>query len=284
MLGWTAPDGIVFARPRANSLISFWLGMPRRPPIASAAGAAAFLCAASGVQAPPPEPGVKLLFTIPVPVATTNTTGGMYAYDISWVDQTTQTYFLGDRSNAAVDVVDANSGTFIRQITATPPFAGVVLNSSGTAANNSLSGPNGVVTGTIGGQICLFAGDGTSRVVSFLLPAGTQVTSLSTNGTMRADEMAFDPRDRLLLVANNADTPPFASLISVSSGCALSLVAQISYPFATNGAEQPVWDPATGAVLPVDPVQFRNRRKPGIAWSRDCDQSEEPPDRAAVSG
>ncbi len=64
------------------------------------------------------------------------------------------------------------------------------------------------------GQDCLFAGDGPSRVVSFALPAGTQVSSLSTGGSFRADEMAFDSKDGLLLVANNADTPPFVTLIS----------------------------------------------------------------------
>ena len=33
---------------------------------------------------------VRLLSTIPVPVAATNTTGGMYAFDISFVDQSNQ--------------------------------------------------------------------------------------------------------------------------------------------------------------------------------------------------
>jgi hypothetical protein len=187
--------------------------------------------------------------TIPVPVAPTNTTGGMYGFDISFVDQSNQTYYLGDRSNAAVDVVDANAGVFVKQITATPPFAGVVLNTAGTAVNNNLSGPNGVATDGTG--TCLFAGDGPSRVVSFSLPGGTQVSSVFTGGTMRADEMAFDPKDRLLLVANNADTPPFGTLISVSTACVLTVGKRITFTTAasgvnaTNGAEQAAWDPMT---------------------------------------
>jgi len=36
---------------------------------------------------------VKLLSTVPVPVSATNTTGGMYSFDISWVDRTTGTYY-----------------------------------------------------------------------------------------------------------------------------------------------------------------------------------------------
>jgi hypothetical protein len=195
------------------------------------------------------EKAVRLLFTIPVPVAATNTTGGMYGFDISWVDQTNQTYYLGDRSNAAVDAVNAKTGTFIQHITATPPFAGAT-------GNNSTSGPNGVTTDGTG--TCLFAGDtGTmagatfGRVVSFTIPSGTQVSSVSTGGMFRADEMAFDPKDRLLLVVNNADTPPFATLISVSTTCVLTVSKQIVYTTAasgvnaTNGAEQSAWDPST---------------------------------------
>jgi len=205
----------------------------------------ALLLVGTGAWAASPEKKgpVIQMFTIPVPVAPTNTTDGMYAFDISFVDQTNQTYYLGDRSNAAVDVVNAKTGIFVKQITASPPFAGVVLNAAGTAANNNLSGPNGVATD--GAGTCLFAGDGPSRVVSFSLPGGTQVSDVNTGGMFRADEMAFDPKDRLLLVANNADTPPFGTLISVGAGCQLTVGAKIVYNFATNGAEQAVWDPAT---------------------------------------
>jgi hypothetical protein len=190
-----------------------------------------------------PKKAVRLLKTIPVPVAPTNTTGGMYGYDISWVDQSNQTYYLGDRSNQAVDVVDASTGTFITQITASPPFAGAT-------GNNSTSGPNGVTTDGTG--TCLFAGDtgsmaGTTfgRVVSFTIPSGTQVSSVSTGGMFRADEMSYDPKDKLLFVVNNADTPPFGTLISVGTGCTLTVVTQIVYGFATNGAEQSAWEPVT---------------------------------------
>ncbi|MGB9646701.1 MAG: hypothetical protein WCB44_16485, partial [Stellaceae bacterium] len=140
------------------------------------AAALALLLVGTGAWAASPEKKgpVIQMFTIPVPVAPTNTTGGMYAFDISFVDQTNQTYYLGDRSNAAVDAVNATTGTFVKQITASPPFAGVVLNAAGTATNNNLSGPNGVATD--GAGTCLFAGDGPSRVVSFSLPSGTQVS------------------------------------------------------------------------------------------------------------
>jgi hypothetical protein len=217
------------------------------------------LLASAGAWAAAPETNgpVNLQFTIPVPVASTNATGGMYGFDISWVDQTMHTYYLGDRSNAAVDVVNATTGTFVKQIKATPAFAGAT-------GNNSTSGPNGVVTGTVGTQDCLFAGDGPSRVVSFALPAGTQVSSVKTGGMFRADEMAFDPKDDLLLVANNADTPPFVTLISVSKTCALTIGKKISFTTATNGAEQAAWDPATQRFYMSVPSISGTTTAPGI--------------------
>ena len=206
----------------------------------AAAIAPALLLVGSGAWAGSSEDNgpLSLLFTIPVPVAKANTTGGMYGFDISWVDSTSQTYYLGDRSNAAVDVADASTGIFVKQITATPPFAGAT-------GNNSTSGPNGVVTGVVSGQDCLFAGDGPSRVVSFKLPGGNQVSNFITGGKFRADEMAFDPKDSILIVANNAETIPFATLIKVAKGCKLTTSKKVVFAFATNGAEQPVWDQVT---------------------------------------
>jgi hypothetical protein len=227
---------------RPDGSFNVLLDKRQRAPLLAAVLGAAMLLAGGASAQPSTTSAVRLLFTVPIPPASTNTTHGLYGYDISSVDQSTQTYYLSDSSNKAVDVVDAASGTFIKQITATPPFAGVVLNSTGTAANHNLSGPNG---NTTGGN-CLFAGDGDSRVVSFLLPGGTQVTALSTNGKMRADEMAYDPKDKILAVENDADVPPFLTLITVSSTCVLKIKAKIPQPFATNGAEQTVWDPATG--------------------------------------
>ena len=69
------------------------------------------------------------------------TNGNLYAFDISFVDQSTQTYYLADRSNAVVDVVDAATGTFLKQISG--GFAGVAV--VGGTVQNGQSGPNGVV-------------------------------------------------------------------------------------------------------------------------------------------
>jgi hypothetical protein len=177
-----------------------------------------------------------------IPVDAANTTGGLYSFDISWVDQPTQTYYLADRSNFAIDVVNAKTDTFVKQISATPPFAGA---SPGGA---ELSGPDGVLTA----NGCIIATDAGNRVVSFTT-AGVQVTDLHiTKDPGRADELAFDPKDNLLLVitpAPGGTTPapsPTGTLISVSkTDCVLTLGKSITFSTATGGAEQPVWDPGT---------------------------------------
>ena len=187
---------------------------------------------------------VRLLTTVPVPGTKANTNGGkMYGFDISFVDQTTQTYYLADRSNAVVDVVDARANQLIAQINAKPAFKGFT-------GSTATSGPNGVVAAFP----WLFATDANSRVVSINLRSGETVGDVSTGGApgLRADELAYDPGDGLLLVVNNADTPPFATLISVSKTTgALAVGKRITFDAAhgvdaTNGAEQPVWDPTTG--------------------------------------
>ena len=199
---------------------------------------------------------VRLIKVIPVPGTTANLTNGkLYSFDISWVDQKSQLYFLADRSNAVVDVVDAKTGTFMGQIPG--GFAGVGLDSSG-AVSTAVSGPNGVVTE----GHCLFVTDFTSgkggRVVSFDLDASFPppvVSSVFTGGVARADELAFDRKDNLILAINNADPTPFGTFVKVTpSSCVLTppisankvLIDTAHGVDAENGAEQPVWDGDTG--------------------------------------
>ncbi len=196
-----------------------------------------------------PPPGVQLLTLAPVPPTAGNTTdGGMYSWDISFVDPVTQMYYLADRSNKAIDVVDAKTGVFINQISANPPFAGFT-------GSTSKSGPNGVVAATLGSNSFLFVTDSPSRVVSINANTGATISSVTTGSPtgLRADELAFDPVDNLLLVINNADTPPFAVFIPVNPQTGVlspppyySIVFDAAHGVdAQNGAEQPQWEPVT---------------------------------------
>jgi hypothetical protein len=107
----------------------------------------------------------------------------------------------------------------------------------------------------------LFVTDAPSRVLTFDLRTNPPTTvsdidllaGLPGEAT-RADELAYDPKDGLILAINNASTPPVATLVSVNQTTgALAVVKNIfldtapghSGVDAQNGAEQPVWDPGT---------------------------------------
>jgi hypothetical protein len=200
---------------------------------------------------------VKLLETVPIPGTTVNTTAGkMYVFDISWVDQGSQTYYLADRSNAVIDIVDAKTDTLLAQLGG---------GFKGFTGNNGTSGPDGVTTG----GHCLFVTDAPSRVVSFdtssFPPTMVGAVSTASGDLNRADELAYDPIDAVILAINNADTPPFGTFIKVNtSTCALTpptapppgVAAPDRILFnvaggvdATGGAEQPAWDPGTQRFL-----------------------------------
>jgi hypothetical protein len=170
------------------------------------------------------------------------------SFDISFVDPAIHTYVLGDRTNKAVDVIDTKDNSFVLQLVGTPPFTGAVSNANCTSpgGGNDCSGPDGVII--IRGKE-VWAGNGDSTVRVFDLTTDVQTHNIPTNGSFRADEMCFDPVDNLVMVANNADSPPFATLISTTS---YTVVKQILFdgtnnaPKSNNGAEQCQWSPKTG--------------------------------------
>jgi hypothetical protein len=193
----------------------------------------------------------------------------LVSFDISWFDGALKRYYLGDRSNKSVDVIDPPST--VTQFK--PGFVGArTIDDDGNvgciinpitdpscASSNDISGPDGVLTlPNAAGHKELWVGDGESRV--WVLDAGSGAVlplplnvpnpiPTSTNNHRRADELCYDSRDHLVMVANNADSPPFGSIISTQS---YTVVGKISFdgtngaPKSTNGAEQCQWSPRTG--------------------------------------
>src|SRR5437660_7345412 len=126
------------------------------------------------------------------------------SFDISFVERSSQTYYLADRSNKAVDIFDASSNTFETRLTGSPAFVGDTL-------NPDTSGPNGVVV--VHDRDELWVGDGMSRVKVFDLRTNSLVATIHTgNNVTRADEIAYDQKDKLVLVANEADETPVSSV------------------------------------------------------------------------
>lgn len=190
---------------------------------------------------------------------------GIVSFDISYVDANLGKYVLGDRTNKSVDLVDTTTlvGTVL---TANPPFAGAT-------GNNNTSGPDGVIIvprhNNGDGTDEVWAGDGpttgstkcsltaTSAVpqaaprdpncstVKVIDITGAHATLhvIPTGGVNRADENCLDTADNLLMTANNADSPPFGSIISTKD---YTVKHQISFANSTNGAEQCQWSPRTG--------------------------------------
>jgi hypothetical protein len=166
---------------------------------------------------------------------------GLGAFDISFVDPKRGLYVLSDRTNASVDFFNPKDDTFIGRVGG---FQGVVLTNG--VANNNLSGPDGVLI-TADNQV--WAGDGDSTVKVIDIATFKVVDKISTGGQFRCDEMSWDSADHILAVANNADTPPFLSLINTDTHQILKKIVfdgTGGTPNATNGLEQSTWSPKTG--------------------------------------
>jgi DNA-binding beta-propeller fold protein YncE len=165
-------------------------------------------------------------------------------FDISWVDNAAGRYYLADRTNASIDVVDTATNTLVTQITG---------GFKGATGKNTTSGPDGIVVTVSGSE--LWAGDGDSSVKVVDLGSNTIVASVSTGGKFRADELAYDPKENVILIANDADDPPFLTFISVGSR---SVLKKVEFPDATDGLEQPAYDPVTGMFFQAVPATKTN--------------------------
>jgi hypothetical protein len=192
--------------------------------LATLALAAASSCAAAA--APDPRPFGRIE-TLQVPGAP------LESFDIGFVNSD-GVYALADRSNRALDFFDSATGRFLGRATG---FTGYDSKRGADA-----SGPNGVVAV---GRSEFWAGDGDSTVKAVDLRSQKVIASVPTGGKKRADELAYDWRDHLLIAVNNADDPPFVTFISTRTR---KVVGRLALERATDGAEQPVWNPASGLV------------------------------------
>ena len=193
---------------------------------------------------------VRLLGVIPVPG------NPITSADIAWVDPGTERYYFADRSNFGVDIIDAESNFFVGRVGG---MAGPLPSGGGTVLTNG-PGPNGVL---VTPNRKLWAGDGNSTTQvadvdpdspNYLNIIGTISTAIPACDSAvahycgRADELGYDPKDHIILIANNAPRSiaaphapidPYATFISSTPPYAV--LGHLSFA-AAGGLEQPLWD------------------------------------------
>jgi hypothetical protein len=169
-------------------------------------------------------PGISQKQLIPLPNLPA---GGTFTYDIGTVDATARNYYLADRKNTSLDIINLTSLT-VRQ----------VGGFSGQKASNNNSGPDGVAF-VPGGAV--YVGD--VNVVKVVDPVAGAVTATITTGTagFRTDEGCYDPDDKLMMFANPADSPPYVTVISTVTN---TIVGKLLFP-TSIGLEACVYDPGT---------------------------------------
>lgn len=200
---------------------------------------------------------------LPLPAGAAGSTGGLEraevltvpgkaltSFDIGFVNEA-GIYALSDRSNGGLDLFNAQTGRFLGRAAG---FAGF-----NEAVGSKGAGPNGVVA--VGnGQF--WAGDGDSSVKVVDVRSRKVIASISTHGRHRTDEIAYDPHDHLVIAVNNADSPPFVSFISTVTR---KVVGRLELPQATDGAEQPLYDPVTRLIYLSIPVVGRVKADGAVA-------------------
>jgi len=179
------------------------------------------------------------LFTAPVLVKGSPTNHS--SFDVSWNDNSTQRYYLADRTNNAIDMVDSATDTFLGFI-GKGHYSGARPCPGRPNDGRHCAGPNGVVTDNLGH---VWAGDGDGNIIEAdaTKPGTAIIRSIPTGGKFRVDEMAYDPADRILMVSNDGDSPPFLTFIRVTDG---SVLGHYVYPIEQDGMEQPAWVRQTG--------------------------------------
>lgn len=175
-------------------------------------------------------------------------------FDISFIDQKSQRYYFADRSNRSIDVFDVSTDSFIARVDG---FVGVTMKNG--KPSNDTSGPDGVVLA--GNEV--WAGDGDSTIKVIDASTLKITATLATGGKTRLDEMAYDPQDQVFIGVNNAEDPPFATLFSTKPDHAL--IGKVSFPDATDGAEQPAYNPVDGLFYMSIPELGKDAKKGAVA-------------------
>jgi len=176
---------------------------------------------------------------------------------------------------------------------------------------NACNGPNGVLTLLNPGSNAkeMWVGDGPTMQPGIGSPVcptscsttkvfdsnGTLTHVINSGGTFRADELCFAPPNAaagrpngLVLVANDADSPPSIVLIATDGESAYKPVLTIPFKVATNGIEQCQWDRTIGTrgrfLLNVPEVNGKgDDSKPGSVFTINPNVGVLPDNQATIT-
>jgi len=191
-------------------------------------------CGGSGDNNTPPVDQPRAKVAVPGLADTAN-----FSFDLGTV--VNGKYFVTDRNNKAVDVVDVNT-LDVKQIKGTGANA-----FAGAFANNAISGPDGInaITSTT-----LFVGD-VDHVRIVDTTSNTVTGSIQVgNFGVRADEGCFDPDHHLYMISIPDADIPFASFIDTTTQRVLATVNWVDVNGnPAGGNEQCQYDTATQSFL-----------------------------------
>ncbi len=206
--------------------------------VSAAASAALILVNCSGTvdQIPNPTTSVKPAASLTVPGITSAVT---YSFDLGAYDPATNTYYVTDRTNKSIDVVDltklvikgqfkpsgANAFTGCNSTTGTTTATPINLPGCNTitatpanfAVNNDASGPDGL---DVVGQT-LFVGDVNKLVVlnktTGAAIGGSPVAIPSIPTGLRADEGCYDAANHLYAISTPGSLNPFITFLDTTA-------------------------------------------------------------------
>jgi hypothetical protein len=203
-----------------------------------------------------------------------------YSFDLGVYDSATGKYYVTDRTNKAIDVVDTRNGLAVTQfkpagltgcagqLTVSP--AGTVAQNvaiptcANTAAgifpsftvNNDQSGPDGIdIVGNT-----LFVGD-VNKLLVLNKTTGAVIANIAiatTPNGLRADEGCFDPVNHLYAISIPGDNNPFMTILDTTAteatGAAPTVKARLIMDnppgTASGGLEACVFDTGPGVLVP----------------------------------
>jgi DNA-binding beta-propeller fold protein YncE len=168
-------------------------------------------------------------------------------YGVLAIDQATGLGYLADKDNKAVVVFDTKTDKYVTRI------GGFV----GMTRSGNTSGPNGLAV--VNGELWVSDGDSTVKVID--LQSGKIAATIHTGGTSRANAMAFDPKNQVVIVANSNDEVPFFSLISVDSKQQHKIVAKLPVPQSAENLERSAWHAPSSTFYTAIPVSSADKSK-----------------------